>query len=41
MGMGDTYLRATQDQALADEFKQFAQSFYKKFRATQLDQNNK
>jgi gliding motility-associated protein GldC len=41
MGMGDTYLRATQDPALADEFKQFAQSFYKKFRASQLDQNKK
>jgi hypothetical protein len=26
---------------LADEFKQFAQSFYKKFRASQLDQNKK
>lgn len=41
MGMGDTYLRATQDQALADEFKNFAKSFYQKFRASQLKENNK
>lgn len=41
MGMGDTYLRATQDNQLAEEFKDFAKSFYKKFRASQLTQNPK
>jgi hypothetical protein len=41
MGMGDTYLRATQDKALADEFKTFAKSFYQKFRASQTAENNK
>lgn len=41
MGMGDTYLRATQDKALAEEFKNFAKSFYQKFRASQIDQNPK
>lgn len=38
MGMGDTYLRATQDEALAEEFRTFAKSFYNKFRASQLAQ---
>jgi hypothetical protein len=41
MGMGDTYLRATQDKAMADDFKEFAKSFYQKFRASQIDQNPK
>ena len=41
MGMGDTYLRATQDKALSDEFKEFAKSFYQKFRASQTEQNTK
>jgi len=41
MGMGDTYLRATQDKALAEEFKTFAKLFYQKFRASQIDQNPK
>ncbi len=41
MGMSDTYLRATQDQTLAEEFKTFAKSFYNKFRASQLAQNPK
>jgi gliding motility-associated protein GldC len=41
MGMGETYLRATQDQAIANDFKEFAYSFYKKFSASQIAQNNK
>ena len=41
MGMGDTYLRATQDKAIADDFKDFAKSFYKKFKASQLEQGAK
>ena len=41
MGMGDTYLRATQDKELSDEFKAFAKTFYNKFRASQLAQNQK
>lgn len=41
MGMGDTYLRATQDNALAEEFKTFAKSFYNKFRASQIEQGAK
>jgi hypothetical protein len=41
MGMGDTYLRATQDKALAEEFKTFAKSFYNKFRASQIEQGAK
>ena len=36
MGMGETYLRATQDQAMANDFKEFAYSFYKKFSASQI-----
>jgi hypothetical protein len=39
MGMGETYLRATQDQAIANDFKEFAYSFYKKFSASQIAQN--
>ena len=41
IGMGDSYLRATQDKALAEEFKTFAKLFYQKFRASQIDQNPK
>ncbi len=41
MGMGDTYLRATQDKAIADDFKEFAKTFYKKFKASQLEQGAK
>ena len=41
MGMGDTYFRATQDKAMADDFKTFAKSFYQNFKASQLDQNPK
>jgi gliding motility-associated protein GldC len=41
MGMGDTYLRATQDKDMAEDFKVFAQTFMKKFKASQLAQNPK
>lgn len=41
MGMGDTFFRATQDQAISEDFKNFAKSFYQKFRASQLAQNKK
>jgi hypothetical protein len=41
MGMSDAYLRATQDEKLANEFKEFAKTFYTKFRASQLSENNK
>ena len=41
MGMGDTYLRATQDKALAESFKTFAKTFYNQFRASQLEQGAK
>lgn len=41
MGMGDTYMRATQDKAIADNFKEFAKEFYKKFKASQLTQGPK
>lgn len=36
MGMADTYLRATQNQELTSEMKEYAKEFYKKFRASQL-----
>ncbi len=39
MGMADTFLRATQNQELTDEMKNYAKDFYKKFRATQLTNN--
>lgn len=39
MGMADTYLRATQQQELVDDMKQFAKDFYKKFRDSQLKEN--
>lgn len=39
MGMADTYLRATQQQELVNDMKQFARDFYKKFKETQLAEN--
>lgn len=39
MGMADTYLRATQQQEIVDDMKNFAKDFYKKFRETQLKEN--
>jgi gliding motility-associated protein GldC len=39
MGMADTFIRATQDQVLAGEMKDFAKSFYKKFRDSQIQKN--
>src|SRR5689334_1484650 len=39
MGMADSYLRATQQTELAADMKKFAQDFYKKFRETQLKEN--
>ena len=39
MTMADTWQRATQDQALVSEMKQFSQDFYKKFREQQLKTN--
>jgi gliding motility-associated protein GldC len=38
IGMADTYLRATQQKELAEEMKAYAKDFYKKFRATQINQ---
>ena len=37
MGMADTYLRATQNQEQTADMKNFAKEFYKKFRASQLN----
>ena len=39
MTMAETYQRATQDQALVSEMKQFAKDFYSKFREQQLKAN--
>src|SRR5258707_2436985 len=39
MTMADTWQRATQDPALVNDMKQFAQDFYKKFREQQLKTN--
>ena len=39
MGMADTYLRATQQQDMVDDMKNFAKDFYKKFRDSQLKEN--
>lgn len=36
MGMADTYMRATQNQELVNEMKNYAKDFYNKFRASQL-----
>lgn len=40
MTMADTYLRATKDEVLVRDIKDFAKAFYAKFREHQL-QNNK
>lgn len=39
MTMAETYQRATQDQALVNDMKQFAKDFYGKFRDQQLKAN--
>ena len=39
MTMAETYQRATQDQTLTSEMKQFAKDFYSKFREQQLKAN--
>lgn len=39
MTMAETYQRATQDQGLTNEMKQFAKDFYNKFRQQQLKSN--
>jgi gliding motility-associated protein GldC len=39
MTMADTFNRATQQQGLTDEMKEFAKEFYKKFRDIQLKEN--
>jgi gliding motility-associated protein GldC len=39
MTMAETYYRATQDQALVNDMKQFAKDFYSKFREQQLKSN--
>lgn len=39
MGMADTYLRATRQEELANDMREFAKSFYKKFRETQIAEN--
>lgn len=39
MTMAETYNRATQDQGLTNDMKQFAKEFYNKFREQQLKAN--
>ena len=39
MTMAETYHRATQDQGLTNDMKQFAKGFYNKFREQQLKNN--
>jgi gliding motility-associated protein GldC len=39
MGMADTYLRATQQKELVADMKNFAKDFYKKFKDSQLKEN--
>jgi gliding motility-associated protein GldC len=39
MTMAETYHRATQDQTLVNDMKQFAKDFYSKFREQQLKSN--
>jgi len=39
MTMAETYQRATQDQVLVNDMKQFAKDFYNKFREQQLKSN--
>ena len=41
MGMADTYLRATQNLEQTEDMKSFAKEFYKKFRASQLNDAKK
>ena len=36
MSMADTYMRATQNQQMTNDMKEFAKDFYKKFRESQL-----
>jgi gliding motility-associated protein GldC len=38
MGMADSYERATNNQELCKDIKDFAKVFYQKFRATQIEQ---
>ena len=38
MTMADTFKRATQEQELSDDMKQFAKQFFDKFRAIQMRQ---
>jgi gliding motility-associated protein GldC len=39
MTMAETYHRATQDQGMVNDMKQFARDFYNKFREQQMKQN--
>lgn len=39
MGMADTYLRATRQEDLANDIRDFAKNFYKKFRESQIAEN--
>jgi gliding motility-associated protein GldC len=39
MGMADTYLRATRLEEQANDMKEFARQFYKKFRESQIADN--
>jgi gliding motility-associated protein GldC len=39
MTMAETYQRATQDQGLTNDMKQFAKNFYNKFKEQQLKNN--
>jgi gliding motility-associated protein GldC len=39
MTMADTFKRATQNEALVSDLKNFAKDFYKKFRDQQLNEN--
>ena len=36
MGMADSFKRATQQQEISDDMKEFAKTFFEKFRAVQL-----
>lgn len=38
-GMADSYARATQQTELANDMKEFAKTFFQKFRATQIKEN--
>ena len=39
MGMADTYMRATQQKELVEDMKAFAKEFYRKFRESQVKEN--